>query len=86
MKRSSLLCLAMLTSAWTHFARADNVKQLAASYLYTLSKRTDMYISFGSLKNVRASSYAFADASNSYSGVSPGAKSTVWAMGLRHTF
>lgn len=63
-----------------------DARQLSAAYLHGLSKRTDLYLAYGSLKNMRASRYSFADASQSYAGATPGSRSTILAVGLKHNF
>lgn len=60
--------------------------QSSISYVHSLSKRTDLYAAYSSLKNVRASSYAVSDASGAYTGVTPGASTSLLALGIKHIF
>lgn len=63
-----------------------DASQFSASYVHTLSKRTDLYAAWSQLKNERASSYAVSDASGAYTGVTPGAGTALLALGIKHIF
>lgn len=60
--------------------------QLSISYVYPMSKRTDLYAGLSRLKNKGQSSYSVADASGAFTGVTPGATTGFVALGIRHTF
>lgn len=60
--------------------------QFSASYVHTLSKRTDLYAAWSQLKNKQASSYSVSDASGAYTGVTPGASTSLLALGIKHVF
>jgi general bacterial porin, GBP family len=60
--------------------------QFSASYVHTLSKRTELYAAWSQLKNKRASSYSVSDASGAYTGVTAGASTSLLALGIKHVF
>jgi len=60
--------------------------QYSAAYMYSMSKRTDLYAGYSRLNNKRASSYSVSDASTAYTGVTTGASTSLLALGLKHTF
>ena len=63
-----------------------DAKQLTIIAMHSLSKRTDLYAGYSRLRNATGGSYAISDATTSYSGVTPGASTSVIALGVRHTF
>ena len=60
--------------------------QLSVNYVYSLSKRTDLYAGYSRLKNERASRYEISDATAAYSSVSIGATTSLLATGIKHVF
>lgn len=60
--------------------------QTTVSYIHALSKRTDVYVGASVLKNKRNSSYSIQDAGNAYGGVTAGATTTQYAVGIKHSF
>lgn len=63
-----------------------DANQATVTAVYYLSKRTDVYAGYSRFKNAAASSYDISDATTRYSGVPAGGKSSLLAVGLRHTF
>ncbi|RCW70545.1 porin [Pseudorhodoferax soli] len=63
-----------------------DASQLSVNVVHTLSRRTDLYAGYSRLKNLRASSYSVSDASTAYTGVTPGASTSLLAAGIKHTF
>lgn len=63
-----------------------DARQFTIIALHSLSKRTDLYAGYSRLRNATGGSYAISDASTSYSGVTPGARTSVTTLGVRHTF
>lgn len=63
-------------------------KQYAFGYTYPLSKRTNVYTSYGHINNDAAASYVVGDASGggANSGPNAGSSSSALAVGIRHTF
>ncbi len=60
--------------------------QWSVNYVHPLSKRTDVYAGYSRLKNQRASSYSVSDATGAFSGVTPGASTSIFAVGIKHVF
>jgi len=59
-------------------------RQVSLGYSYTLSRRTDMYAFYTRVANDSRGSYQFANGAGI--GAAPGAASTAYLLGLRHTF
>jgi general bacterial porin, GBP family len=60
--------------------------QFSVAYVQSLSQRTDLYAAWSQLDNKRASSYSVSDASGAYTGVTPGSRTSLLAMGIKHAF
>lgn len=60
--------------------------QWSVNYVHPLSKRTDVYAGYSQLKNKRASSYSVSDATGAFTGVTPGASTSILAVGIKHVF
>jgi GBP family porin len=67
-------------------ARNFDALQVSVNYVHALSKRTDLYAGYSRLRNEGASSYAVSDATTAYSGVTPGASTSLIATGIKHLF
>ncbi|NRF71970.1 porin [Aquincola sp. S2] len=67
-------------------ARDFDATQFSVNYVYSLSRRTDLYAGYSRLRNERASSYSVSDATTAYSGVTPGASTSLIATGIKHVF
>lgn len=61
-------------------------RQLAVGYIYTLSKRTNLYSSFGTIRNELAATNVVGDASSGGSVPAAGDGSRALALGIRHKF
>lgn len=61
-------------------------KQYAVGYLYSLSKRTNLYTSYARISNDNGSAAFVGDASSGGSAVVAGHNSTGFSLGLRHKF
>lgn len=61
-------------------------RQLAVGYTYTLSKRTNLYSSFGTIDNELAATNMVGDASSGGSKPAAGHGSRAMALGIRHKF
>ncbi|MGE5622461.1 MAG: porin [Bacillota bacterium] len=61
-------------------------KQYAVGYTYPLSKRTNLYTSYGRITNDSGVQYAIGDATNSAARPTAGGSSSQFAVGVRHTF
>jgi predicted porin len=59
-------------------------RQVSAGYSYTFSRRTDVYAFYTRVANDARGSYQFANAAGI--GAAPGAASTGYVLGIRHTF
>lgn len=87
------LNLGPLTTVNASFKRYDDrtqadfdATQWSVNLVHSLSKRSDLYLGWSSLDNQRASRYAVSDASTAYTGVAAGARSSLLAAGIKHTF
>jgi GBP family porin len=67
-------------------SRDYDLTQASVNYVYSLSRRTDLYAGYSRLKNQRASTYAISDATTAYAGVTPGASTSLLAVGIKHVF
>jgi predicted porin len=67
---------------------AANLDATQATLLasYAFSKRTDVYAGYSWLDNSRTSAYSIADGTTTYSGIRPGANTSLTAAGIRHVF
>jgi hypothetical protein len=63
-----------------------DASQLSINAVHALPRQTDLYAGHSRLKNRRASSYSVSDASTAYTGVAPGASTSLLAAGIQHTF
>ncbi len=63
-----------------------DVTQATVLGSYAFSKRTDVYGGVSYLRNATGSAYAIADGTTTYSGVTPGASTRLFAVGIRHYF
>jgi len=61
-------------------------KQFAVGYLYSLSKRTNVYTTYSRISNGDAATWTVGDASSGGSAPSAGNNSTGFTVGLRHKF
>jgi len=61
-------------------------RQLAVGYTYALSKRTNLYSSFGTIRNDLAATNMVGDASSGGSAPAAGNGSRALAVGIRHKF
>jgi predicted porin len=61
-------------------------RQLAVGYTYALSKRTNLYSSFGAISNELAATNMVGDASSGGSAPAAGDGSRALALGIRHKF
>ncbi len=61
-------------------------RQFAVGYTYTLSKRTNLYSSFGSIRNELAATNVVGDASSGGSAPAAGDGSRALSVGIRHKF
>ncbi|HJV72579.1 MAG TPA: porin [Noviherbaspirillum sp.] len=64
-------------------AIADDARQFAVGYTYTLSKRTTLYMTYSRVKNEGNAAYVVADSS---AAGEPGATATGFQVGIRHDF
>ncbi len=60
--------------------------QFSVNYVHALSKRTDLYAGYSRLKNERGSRYEVSDATTAYTNVTPGAATSLLAVGIKHLF
>lgn len=67
-------------------ARNYDLTQASINYVHALSKRTDLYAGYSRLKNQRESTYSISDATTAYTGVTPGASTSLLAAGIKHIF
>ena len=61
-------------------------RQLAVGYTYTLSKRTNLYSSFGTIRNELAATNVVGDASSGGSAPAAGDGSRALSVGIQHKF
>jgi predicted porin len=64
-----------------------NAKQYAIGYIYAMSKRSNLYTSYGRIRNSSAAAFTVGDASSGgSSNQAPGATSSGFTVGMRHIF
>jgi predicted porin len=61
-------------------AANKDARQWAAAYLYALSRRTDLYLSYGHISNLNGASYTVGN------GTDTGTGNTGTDIGIRHRF
>ncbi len=61
-------------------------KQFAVGYLYSLSKRTNLYTSYGKIRNDDDATWTVGDASSGGSAPKAGQNSSAFTVGMRHKF
>lgn len=61
-------------------------KQLAIGYTYAMSKRTNLYTSYGRIRNDSAAAFFVGDASSGGTAPSAGGNSGALTVGIRHKF
>lgn len=61
-------------------------KQYAVGYTYPLSKRTNVYTSYGRITNDAGAAFAVGDATQAAAAPNAGQSSSQFAVGVRHTF
>lgn len=71
----------------TDLSKANRgAKQVGIGYIYSLSKRSNLYTSYARIHNDDAASYVVGDASSGGSAVGLGESSSAFTVGLRHKF
>ncbi|HSI56742.1 MAG TPA: porin [Ideonella sp.] len=63
-----------------------DITQWSIAYVHSLSKRTDLYAGYSQLDNRNGSSYAVSDATGAYTTVDAGARTSLLATGIKHSF
>lgn len=67
--------------------RADlDATQWTLLGFYALSKRTDLYAGYSALRNSAGGGISISDATTAYTVATPGARTSLMAVGVRHTF
>lgn len=62
---------------------ADDATQWGLTYVYSLSKRSDLYAAYGNISNKGKAAY---DPTDSSPGASPGGKASAFQVGMSHNF
>lgn len=66
--------------------KTEGAKQFAIGYVHSLSKRTNLYTSYGNISNDSGAAYVVGDASSGGSAVAADKTSTAFTVGIRHKF
>jgi predicted porin len=65
---------------------SSGAKQYALGYSHPLSKRTNVYVSYGHINNDAGANWVVSDASSGGNTVNNGQSSSAFAIGIRHRF